>query len=402
MLALYYQIEKTFFYTLTRKIVGNVTFLFLFQVLTLWLLISDAPWTQSGWLVGLLAVISVLAFVFTIFYLTYLIVRPVRTILKNFEDINQQQGDLNVRLPKFTYDEFRQLSDSYNLFADNLSQILGDIGRHALNAKNQNQAVVSKVNDTTDSVQQQDGLSQEVMASSQQVNDEIQAIVERTDAVAQATRSNQQTADEATRKLVSLADDIGNIDQLLRQFAATVDGLKDNADNIRNILKMVEEFSDQTNLLALNAAIEAARAGEAGRGFAVVADEVRSLSVKVNEATGKINSFINEMESLVKETQSESENLISVSDKAQSEITDTSEQFQGMLQELIANSERLEHVGESVHTLNHTYNAAHEAVGNISRLGGDIRDNMQQIEQQMRELTVETETTETQLQRFLK
>ncbi|ALS99298.1 methyl-accepting chemotaxis protein [Lacimicrobium alkaliphilum] len=398
---LYLFVEKTFFATLTRKIVGNVTFLFLFQVLTLWLAFSDASWTESPTLLFSLAIVSVMAFLFTLFYLTYLIVRPVRAMVRNLDEINHKQGDLKGRLPAFTYDEFRQLSGGYNTFVSNLSVLLKDISEHARLASEKNQAVLGKINNTSANAADQDSISDEIFASSQQVNDEIQAIVSKTDEVAQSTDENLSAATASTRQLSSLSRDIGDIDELLRAFDQTVGGLKDNASSIRDILKMVQDFSDQTNLLALNAAIEAARAGEAGRGFAVVADEVRTLSVKVNQATGQISNFINQMETLVQDTQQESVKLTEMAGKAQQDIASTSARFEDMVQQLQADNQRLVAIGESVHALKHTYDQAHASVARISDLGAEIRTDMQQVEADIRELTVETQTTQKQLQRFL-
>ena len=398
---LYLFIEKTFFFTLTRKIIGNLTFLYLFQVVALWLAFSESSWAKSSVLHIVLGVMSVLVFLFTLFYMHYLIVRPVRAMVKNLDEINHKQGDLSGHLPAFTHDEFRQLSDGYNTFVDNLSTLLKDISNHALGASTKNQEVLLKVNNASANARRQDKISDDIFASSKQVNEEIQAIVSRTDEVADATKDNLGAAQSSMTRLVQLSSDISDIDGLLKEFDTTVGGMKDNADNIRNILKMVQEFSDQTNLLALNAAIEAARAGEAGRGFAVVADEVRTLSVKVNEATGQINTFINQMEGLVKNTQQESVKLTEVAGKAQADISHTNDQFGQMVEQLEQNTERLAAIGESVHALRRTYDAAHESVANISTLGAEIRYDMQQVENEIQELKVETETTQKKLHRFL-
>ncbi|GAB3029452.1 methyl-accepting chemotaxis protein [Bowmanella dokdonensis] len=398
---LYNFVEKTFFHTLSRKIIGNLTFLYLFQVLALWLAFSEASWAKSTALHLVLGILSVLVFLFTIFYMHHLIVRPVKAMVATLDEINNKQGDLSGRLPAFTFDEFRQVSEGYNTFVANLSSLLRDISAHALEASNKNQTVLGKINNSASNARRQDKISDEIFSSSQQVNDEIQAIVSKTDEVAEATTENLSAARSSRERLVHLASDIGDIDSLLKEFDATVGGMKDNADNIRNILKMVQEFSDQTNLLALNAAIEAARAGEAGRGFAVVADEVRTLSVKVNDATGQINAFINQMEGLVKNTQSESAQLIKVADRAQTDIGTTSDQFQQMVAQLEQNNHLLADIGDSVHALKRTYDEAHASVASISDLGAQIRVDMQQVEKDIQELKVETETTQKQLQRFL-
>ncbi|MDF2177446.1 methyl-accepting chemotaxis protein [Aliiglaciecola sp. CAU 1673] len=396
---LYHFVEKTFFYTLTRKIIGNVSFLYLFQVVALWL-----AWPEQGDRSGLLtsiAVLSVLAFLFTLFYLTFLIVRPVQAMVKNLDSINHHQGDLTGRLPAFTYDEFRQLSEGYNNFVAGLAKLLHDISGQAALASDKNQAVLAKVANSTQNAKNQDKITDEISASSQGVFDAIGNIVEQTDAVAEATLTNLDAADDSRQRLIALADDVGDIDKLLQEFDSTVGGLKENAVSIRQILKMVQEFSDQTNLLALNAAIEAARAGEAGRGFAVVADEVRTLSVKVNEATGQINNFINQMEGLVKDTQQETQKLTQVAGKAQSDIHSTSEQFQAMVQELASNSDRLRLIGRAVHDLSNTYKSTHASVQHISKLGAAIRTDMQDVEQDIRDLKQETDSTHAQLQRFI-
>lgn len=404
---IYKLIERQFFFTLTRKIIGNIAFLALFHIAIIWLFFdhlqhnsSEDAQRYSQYLMAL-TFISACAFGFTVFYLHFLIVRPVRAMLKNFEDINNQQGNLSIRLPSFTYDEFQQLSSAYNTFADNLVKLMQEIYDNANQASEINGAVEHSVLRTLHSTEQQQDLTGSINSSSQQVNEAIQDIESSADQVFNANADNLKTAAESSKTLHALVDQINQISGLLSKFDATIGDLQTNTDNIRKILTMVEEFSDQTNLLALNAAIEAARAGEAGRGFAVVADEVRSLSSKVNNATQQINVFINDMEHLVTSTKDESGYLIERSGQTCETISNTSEAFASMVNDFSDNTNRLNSIGSAIHQLAGNYRDSHAAVNRIANLGTEIRDDMRTIEQQTLELRTETDITRNQLQRFI-
>lgn len=406
LLKAYTAIEQIFFFTLARKITGNISFLFLFQLLLMGLLFAMlddggvALDHYRPWLYGLCA-LSMASFLFTLFYLHFLIVRPVRAILDNFDAINNHQGDLSIRLPAFTYDEFRQLSLAYNTFADELAKMMGDIYSSADQATQTNYAVVDAMHSTVKSTCEQGQLSSEVLAQSMQVNDALADVETNTQQVAEVNEDNMAAATRSSSQLVALVDQIQGIGSLLSHFDSTVGNLRVNADNIRNILKMVEEFSNQTNLLALNAAIEAARAGEAGRGFAVVADEVRTLSQKVNGATQQISVFINDMDALVSNTQGESQQLLELTNTASGDINQTVAIFDEMLQSFSNNTEQLNGISKAIHQLAESYSSSHAAVTAISDLGGTIQRDMAAVEKQTEVLIRETESTQQQLQRFV-
>ncbi|MEC8232445.1 MAG: methyl-accepting chemotaxis protein, partial [Pseudomonadota bacterium] len=222
----------------------------------------------------------------------------------------------------------------------------------------------------------QKSLSHVISTSTHTVSESIDDIVSAADQVSTTNTINLTSAKDANNNLLLSHQQIEKITTLLQQFSTTVSGLQNNADNVRNILKMVEEFADQTNLLALNAAIEAARAGDAGRGFAVVADEVRTLSAKVADATQKISHFLNDMETLVGETQEESTMLISASDSMKVNIDATITLFDKMMKDFEQNIDAFKVILSSVSTLQQQHEQATDNVEHITQLSDNIQAQM--------------------------
>ena len=392
MVEFYKFIEKTFFYTLTRKIVGNLLFLYAVLLGCLWL-------ARGGNLL-VPATVGALAVGFSAFYLCFLIVRPVRTLLDQLESINRQQGDLSMRLPAFTFDEFHHLSDAYNRFVENLGELLRGVAVTAERANDSNRAVSQALHGVQGRTDQQLRLSSGISAASGAVNTSLNEIRHDVAHVAAATDGSCDAARASSQQLDEAARDIVSIGTLLSQFTQTIAGLQTNAASIRSILQMVQEFSEQTNLLALNAAIEAARAGEAGRGFAVVADEVRALSVKVNTATQQIHDFINAMDVLVARSHSESATLDKRSQEARVAIDSTQSTFADMLRDFQTNTSLLGHINESVSELSQRYQSIDASVGEIASLGSAIASEMHALEDQSKALSAETATTQKKLSQF--
>ena len=397
----YNYIEQTFFYTLTRKIVGNLSFVFLFQAITLfWLYksLSDQHSTSAFWL---LTLVIVAGFAFTIFYMRYLIVRPVKAMCDTLININQQEANLAANLPQFSFDEFKELSTQYNLFTNHLSDLLSTTHASAKASEQSNVDVNTAMQNTQQLSEQQTQLSHTIINASTQIVQSLEGIVNNTDSVHSVNSEHLDFVKLSSQELASLVEKVSLIGTLLQRFSKTVSGLKENSENIRSILKMVEEFSDQTNLLALNAAIEAARAGEAGRGFAVVADEVRTLSVKVSGATRQISDFINQMNELVNETNQESEQLISHSSTAQSAISNTSEGFKAMLSEFEQNQQQLQQIADAVHTLEQAQQHTHQSVEQIVTLGEQAKSAIDHALSNSQQSHALSQQTQQQLKRFV-
>ncbi|WP_369622315.1 methyl-accepting chemotaxis protein [Pseudoalteromonas distincta] len=401
-MKIYNYIEQTFFFTLTRKIVGNLSFVFLFQAITLFWLHQSLSEQQSTGLFWLLTIVIVSGFIFTLFYMRFLIVRPVTAMRDTLIQINQQDANLAAKLPHFSYDEFKDLSTQYNIFTTHLSELLSTTYNSAQASAQSNTQVTQSMQNTEQSSEQQINLSHSIINASIQITQSLQNIVSNTDSVRNVNNEHLDFVKLSASELSALVEQVKLITNMLGSFSTTIAGLKENSENIRSILKMVEEFSDQTNLLALNAAIEAARAGEAGRGFAVVADEVRTLSIKVSGATRQISDFINQMNDLVSETNKESEQLITHSNSAQHAISATSEGFTKMLGEFESNQQQLQQIANAVHMLEDTHAHTHQSVEQIVALGEQAK---QQIDtafsdcQQSQQLSMQTQQ---QLKRFVK
>ncbi len=399
-------IEKKFFFTLSRKIIGNIGFLFLFQIVNVYLfyiLISYPDTYQSTIkeIVVTLFIFSTLSFGFTIFYMHHLIVKPVQALLSNLNNINHTKGDLSTRLPAFSYDEFSELSTAYNTFSNNLSDLIQQVYLDAQGATKANQTVTNLVNESYQQAEQQKAMSENISDAVTQVSQSVLGIMNASEQVTSTNEKNQVHVKNTSKILLTSQQQIEEITQLLNHFSSTVKGLQDNADNVRNILKMVEGFADQTNLLALNAAIEAARAGEAGRGFAVVADEVRTLSAKVGDATQQISSFLNQMETLVGETHQESTNLITESSNMEKSISDTSDIFELMIRDFEENMTAFGVIMESVTSLELQQNNTTGFASEITSLSNDIQQRLQSTTEQATKAQSMAASTQQGLEQFV-
>jgi len=335
-----------------------------------------------------------------ILYLRHLIVRPVREITRIFDEIARGEGDFSHDLPLKTHDELRDLAAGYNRFAEKMRALIGEVRAMSVTIAAESVQVKTRVDQSARDAKAQGTMTETVFEASTRSTEAIARVTEGARQISTSTSANLENARVSLDEMREIAGKIAMVSEKVLHFNQTVDDLSVRSESVRKIATLIREVAEQTNLLALNAAIEAARAGEAGRGFAVVADEVRKLAERVNQATGEIEGNINGMIELVRDTRAENELINESVMQTRGVVERSAGQFEQMVIDFEATGEQLRQIADSMASLTRTNEEVHGNVTGIHELSGKVVTAMIASEEGTRRLSKATEDVQELVSRF--
>jgi methyl-accepting chemotaxis protein len=300
-----------------------------------------------------------------IIWVARMIVRPVRETRQALDDIAAGDGDLTQRLNEDRHDEFGDLARSFNTFVDGVHTLVRQVSEAAsqLSAAAEQLSVSSR--QASEQVQQQQSETEQVATAMTQMAATVTQVAGNASQAADAAAESDRAAHSGAEVVQLTSREVGELAEEVQSAVSVINRLQGDAESIGTVLEVIRGIAEQTNLLALNAAIEAARAGEAGRGFAVVADEVRTLATRTQSSTQEIRGIIEKL-------QGAANDAVKVMDAGHAKATDG-----------VSSAERaakaLEDITQSISTINDMNTQIASAAEEQSAVAEDVHRSLTRI-----------------------
>jgi methyl-accepting chemotaxis protein len=410
--TLFDNLEDKFYHSNRERIsfnIGLLTLLHLMSTATLIFLSFKAIKSVQGHPVGehagaaltgvpgimtigiLLCIVALLAAVFIAARLHHYAAKQLHRINAVFSELGTDDADLSKEIPETGFGDFKDLFSGYNQFLKHLRDIIEKIRSMSINIAIDSTKLSKKINQTTDKSTEQAELSNLVSGASNDANIAISEVSENTQYVSDQTSRNLENAKIAFSGLTEGTSNIRKIAEKVEAFKMTVEELGQKSSKIMDLVSLINNISDQTNILSLNATIEAERAGEHGKGFAVVAAEVRELAKKVKPATEVIAENISEMMKTVRKTQSETTEILHYSQETNDIVTEAASNFEAMMGDFEQSGDQLLKIAAAIEELSMNNADILTKVNTIDGLTNEVSTDMQSADTSVEGLKTVTE-----------
>lgn len=242
-------------------------------------------------IVDMLAIAAILSAVLMYLFRSQ-VIRPMRETTKLIDSLADGHGDLTVQLPVHSQDEIGKLRMAVNTFVDSLRNMIQTIATEVRQLGTESGELTRFSSELSSNSEQQRSQTTQVATAMNEMTATVQEVARNVSEAANAAEKGQSEAQTGQQVVTATVSSIRKLSDEVDTAANVIARLEESSEKIGSVLDVINGIAEQTNLLALNAAIEAARAGEQGRGFAVVADEVRTLASRTHESTLEIREMI--------------------------------------------------------------------------------------------------------------
>jgi methyl-accepting chemotaxis protein len=293
------------------------------------------------------------------------ITRNINTMRISLKDIAQGEGDLTKRIKQNSKDEIGDLIYWFNLFMDKLHGSISDVVKSITPLANVSNDLGTMTTRTSEITEEQSKATDQVTRSVDEMFSSVQNVAQNASSAALAAQEADAEAKAGRSVVTQSVESINDLASEVERAANVIGKLETDTENVGKILDVIKGIAEQTNLLALNAAIEAARAGEQGRGFAVVADEVRTLASRTQDSTQEIQRVIEELQTAAR--------------SAAEVMSHSQEQAKVSVDHAAKTDESLATITEKVGSITQMNTEIAAATGEQEKVSNDIKNNVNGI-----------------------